>query len=91
MTNEGAEASLNQIRVKVKLFSRLDTLVPEYDHSTGVQVTLYEGATVEDLISRLEIRSRKAVVVLVGRTVTKSDHLLLDGDEVSIFRLMGGG
>jgi sulfur carrier protein ThiS len=79
------------MRVQAKLFGTLVQKLPGYEPSQGIEVELPEGATVRDLLTRLELSSvRGAVVVAQGR-VLKVDDRLQRGVPVSIMQTVSGG
>ena len=52
-------------------------------------VTLAEGATVADILSHLKLATTTASAIN-GTQIEKS-HVLKDGDQVQLFRQLGGG
>lgn len=53
-------------------------------------VSLEENATVGDLLAQLGI-TRRVVVALNEDQEPDNSHVLLDGDELSIYTIIGGG
>ena len=82
---------MNQIEVRVKLYSTLERHVKNYNPLTGKIIQLPEGATVGDLIRSLGLPPRGARLVSIRNGVRKWDFKLKDGDLVSIFALLSGG
>lgn len=52
-------------------------------------LTLPEGATIEDVCEQLKIK--QTVSAAVGGVQVENNHVLQDGDEVQMFRMIGGG
>lgn len=52
-------------------------------------LTLPEGATIEDVREQLKIK--QTVSAAVGGVQVENNHVLQDGDEVQMFRMIGGG
>jgi thiamine biosynthesis protein ThiS len=53
-------------------------------------ITLEDGATVGDLLAQLDIKRRVIVALNDGQKKDKT-HILQDGDQVSVFKVIGGG
>jgi len=82
---------MGSIRAKAKLFATLRRFFPDYDPNEGIDVTLEEGSTMEDLIQALRLPANEARVVLVGGISKKLSDPVKDGDQVNIFTPLGGG
>jgi sulfur carrier protein ThiS len=79
------------MKVRVKLYGTLSQRVPGYQHSQGIEVEIPEGATVQDLLARLEIsESRGAVVIAEGRVLGADDEMR-SGVAVSVVQTIQGG
>ena len=84
------------MRIRVRLFASLRDRFPSGDRGRG-EVELNEGATLADLIERLEIPDPLAQMVLIdGLQQPKSREerarrTLEDGQTVSIFPPIAGG
>ena len=84
------------MRIRVRLFASLRDHFPSDDRGRG-EVELNEGATLADLIERLEIPDPLAQMVLIdGLQQPKSREerarrTLEDGQTVSIFPPIAGG
>jgi sulfur carrier protein ThiS len=79
------------MKVRINVYGTLSQRFPGYRHSDGIEVEVPDGATVNDLLARLEIsQSKKIVVVMEGR-VRKADDTLLRGVPVNIFQAIHGG
>ena len=79
------------MNVTVKLYGTLSSGVPGYQHLRGIEINLLDGATVNDLLARLDIaRTQKAVVAIDGR-IQKACEKIPEGAHVQIFQPVHGG
>ena len=84
------------MRIHVRLFANLRDLFPSGDRGQG-DIELEDGATLMDLIERLEIPDPQIQMVLVdGQQVPRLtggrvERTLEDGETVSIFPPVSGG
>jgi thiamine biosynthesis protein ThiS len=77
------------LEVNVHLHGILrDHLPPEAKGRATID--LEDGATVGDLITQLGIK-RRVVIALNGDHKPEATHILDDGDQVSVFTVIGGG
>ena len=53
-------------------------------------INIEDGATVGDLLTQLGIE-RRVIVAINGNQKSNKTDILQDGDEVSVFRVIGGG
>jgi molybdopterin converting factor small subunit len=82
---------MGSITVSVKLFGTLRQYVPAYDHNKGVNMTLDEGSTIQDLLGILGLPENEARIFFVKGISRKHTYTLNDSDEISIFLQMSGG
>jgi len=82
---------MGSITVNVKLFGTLRKYVPAYDHNKGVNVTLDEGSTIQDLLGILGLPENEARIFFVKGISKRYTDRLHDSDEVSIFLQVSGG
>ncbi len=61
------------------------------DQTDPLSVRIEDGATVSDLMDRIEIPPTVYRMALVNGIRVKEDALLHDGDDVHIFQPIGGG
>ena len=77
------------MQVNVHLHGILrDHLPPEAKGRATID--LEDGTTVGDLITQLGIK-RRVIIALNGNQKPENTHILDDGDQVSIFTVIGGG
>ncbi len=80
------------MHIEVKLFANLRKKLPPGSSGTKAQLTLADGATIQNLIDLLTIPVELAQMVLVnGEQTREFDRQLADGDTVSIFPPVAGG
>jgi sulfur carrier protein ThiS len=79
------------VKVRIKLFGTLGLRLPNYNHDQGVEMELPDGAKVEDLLARLEIKKSEKVLVTIDGTVQKADSWIKHRSNVYVFSIAGGG
>ncbi|MGA3173350.1 MAG: MoaD/ThiS family protein [Syntrophorhabdales bacterium] len=79
------------MEVAVKLFGNLGHYLPKGGNRFSLSKALDDGATVEDLLRSLDIPGEVPVIVIVNGRRVEGFHVLSDGDEVNLFRPIGGG
>lgn len=74
------------MKVKIKLFATLRKFGPEEQ-----ELELDEGATVEDVIERLQLPVNYPLLKIVNGEHRPARHTLKDGDELALFPPIAGG
>lgn len=77
--------------VYVKLFATLRTYRPGLGIGEAFAVQVPEGATVGDLIDKLDLPKDEVKIIFVNALNRETDHVLAEGDELGIFPPIGGG
>ena len=77
------------MQIKVVLFSVFREKLPPDAHGKTT-LELPEGSTINDLLTRLDIQIH-AVCALNGQIERDFSRTVLDGDEIQVFRPIGGG
>lgn len=77
------------MQVHVHLHGILRDLIPP-EAKGRATLSLSDGATVGDLLDQLGIK-RRVVVALNDDHEPDRTHILRDGDQVSIYTIIGGG
>jgi molybdopterin synthase sulfur carrier subunit len=79
------------MRVTVRIYATLCRYIPGVSAGTSIEIELPDGASVSDLIERLEIPAREVKIAFVNGRTRSLDWLLESGDEAGIFPPVGGG
>ncbi|MBC7321650.1 MAG: MoaD/ThiS family protein [Acetomicrobium sp.] len=79
------------ITVHVRLFATLRRFFPDLQLDETMQVNLPDGATVGQLIDRLNIPVEEIKIVFVNNIFRDMGYALKNGDTVGIFPPVGGG
>lgn len=77
--------------VEVRLYANLQKFFPDLKNGEAMPVTLQDGATLGDLITRLNIPREKINMVIVNAKHESESYILKQGDRVGIFPLIAGG
>jgi sulfur carrier protein ThiS len=77
------------MQIKVVLFSNFRELLPPENHGRTT-LDLQEGATIQDALEKLDIHIH-AIVSLNGQVERNTSTILKEGDEIQVFRPIGGG
>ncbi len=77
------------IQVKVELQAYLEQYSP--NGATVFDLSLPDGATVDRLIRRLNIPEELASVIIVNDENAEPDHVLAEGDKVTLIPPLAGG
>ena len=79
------------MQVAVRLFGNLGHYLPEGGNRFSFTKSLDDGATVQEMLSRLSLPKELPVIVIVNGRRAEADYILKDGDEVNVLRPSGGG
>ncbi len=77
--------------VSVKLFATLRRHYPDLGIGEAMPVEIEDGATVQDLLQKLELPEDQVKIVFVNGIVRETDCELEEGDDLGIFPPVGGG
>ena len=77
--------------IEVKLHTLYRKYLPEGSRGGACRLDLPEGSTAGDLLSHFSIERTDRPVIFINRGKADPETKILDGDEVSIFPLAGGG
>jgi len=79
------------LRVNVKLYGTLSRSFDEYDHLSGLDVDIQDGASIHDLLVYLNLSSvRLGMIYMDGKCLNQKSHLK-DGARIKIFHPIAGG
>ncbi len=79
------------ITIQAKLFATLRRHFPELDIGEAMPIELPEGATVGQLLEKLDLPDGHVKIIFVNGIIEKEGHTLSDSDEVGLFPPVGGG
>jgi molybdopterin converting factor small subunit len=77
------------MKLKVELQAYLDQYAPGVDPTFDYEMV--DGATVRDVVEKLGIPAELAGVIVVSDAATGPDHVLRDGDRVTLLPPLAGG
>jgi sulfur carrier protein ThiS len=77
--------------VQVRLLSTLRRYCPELSPGAAVALEVPEGTTVHEVAAEVGIPENVPLVVMVNAGVCGPDHVLREGDTVSLFQPVAGG
>jgi sulfur carrier protein ThiS len=80
-----------RMKIQAKLFGTLSQRFPDYRHSEGLEIELPEGATVKDLLARLEVSAAQGAVVVAAGRILKADDKMQSGVPVQVLQSIYGG
>lgn len=76
------------MEIKVTLHGILRDYLPRQARGKTT-LTLTEGTTIDDVIRQLEIK--QTVTAAIRGHQIETTHILQDGDDLQMFRMVGGG
>ena len=79
------------LRLTVKLYGILGRSFDGYDHLSGLEVTIADEASIDDLLVHLNLAPKRLGIVSMDGRVLKKQSLLKDGAQIKIFRPIAGG
>ena len=79
------------LRLTVKLYGTLSRSFDDYNHMSGLEVDIPEGAAIHDLLDYLNLSSeRLGMIYMDGKLLNKKSRLK-DGAQIKIFQPISGG
>jgi len=79
------------MRVSVKLFATIRKYQPQLAPGESLSLEVLPGTSVGQLLARLRIPAGAAVVAVLNGRVRGRDHVLSEGDVLSVFPPVAGG
>lgn len=79
------------IEVEVRLYATLRKYSPETGSGEPLRVQMAEGATLADLLRRLDVPGSEVKTAFVNNRQQAEDYRLGDGDRVAFFPPVAGG
>ena len=79
------------MQITLRVYATLCRYVPGAVAGVPLDIDLPDGATVADLIEKMELPAREVKVAFVNGRRQSPDWVLNQGDEAGIFPPVGGG
>jgi molybdopterin converting factor small subunit len=79
------------ISVQVKVYASLSRQVADVSAGEPFEVAVRQGDSIGELLSKVNLQKGAVKVVYVNGRARRMDWKLVEGDEVGIFPLVGGG
>ncbi len=79
------------LRLIVKLYGTLGRSFDAYDHLSGLEVSVPEGATIDDLLLHLNLAPERLGIISMDGKALKKKARLRDGAQIKIFQPIAGG
>ena len=79
------------MKVEVRLFANLAKLLPPGSQKKRATMIVKKGATVSDLLDKLNIPEKITNIIMVNGVHKKRDTELKEGDVISVFPPIAGG
>lgn len=79
------------MKVDLRVFSGLEKFMPHKRFGEPLTVELPEGGTLRDLLQKTGIPEDQVFTALVDGRHQPLDHVLSEGERVSLFPPVGGG
>ena len=79
------------MKIQLKLYGNLRRLSPGGQAGAPIMMELQDGASLQDMVDRLEIPPEETKVAFVNGIVRGWSYQLQEGDQVGIFPPVGGG
>jgi sulfur carrier protein ThiS len=79
------------MKVTVKLYGTLSAGISGYHHDRGIDLDLPEGASINDLLTSLDIAHAKRPVVAIDGRIQKSNDRIPSGAQIKVFQPVHGG
>ena len=79
------------MRIEVHLFASLRRYLPEQAEGSSFSMQLDQGATVGQVLEKLNIPGEMPRIIFINGIIVKSEAILKDGDRAGIFPPLAGG
>ena len=79
------------MEIEVKLFATLRDYLPKGSSRFSCKMEVEGSTRVEDILSRLKIPEEMPKIILINGVHGKKEHVLKEGDVLSIFPPVAGG
>jgi sulfur-carrier protein len=79
------------MEIEVKLFATLRDYLPQGSSRFSCKMEIDDHTRVQDILAKLKISEEMPKIILVNGVHGKKDHVLKEGDVLSIFPPVAGG
>ena len=79
------------MNVNVTLYGVLSHSLPDYEHQSGLDVIVSDGASINDLLASLDLLDKGVGLVIMNGKSEKTDTPLEEGAAIKIFQPISGG
>jgi sulfur carrier protein ThiS len=79
------------LRLTIKLYGTLSRSFDEYNHLSGLEVNIPDGASIHDLLDYLNLSSERLGMIYMDGKVLNKNSQLNDGALIKIFQPISGG
>ncbi len=79
------------MKIEVNLFASLRRFLPEQAEGNSFSMRLDQGATVAQVLEKLNIPAEMPKVIFINGIIVKREAILKDGDKAGIFPPVAGG
>ena len=77
--------------IHVQLSPFLRKYIPNYDHATGIRLTIDAPNRVEQIIAKLNIPREEVISIMINGYPGKLNSTLNEDDSVTLAKVIGGG
>ncbi|RLB87996.1 MAG: hypothetical protein DRH26_14460 [Deltaproteobacteria bacterium] len=79
------------MQLNIKLYGTLSRSFDEYDHLSGMDITLPEGSSINDLLVYLNILSKRVGMILMNDSPVQKDTQIKNEAQIKILQPIAGG
>ena len=77
--------------IRVQLSPFLRKYFPNYNHTTGIHLTVKGPLSVDQIIAKLNVPRQEVISIMVNGYPGKFTSTVTDGDSVTLAKVIGGG
>ncbi|MCK4785597.1 MAG: hypothetical protein KAV87_17720 [Desulfobacteraceae bacterium] len=77
--------------IHVQLNPFLRKYIPNYNHATGIRLTIDAPHSVEQIIAKLNIPREEVISIMINGYPGKFNSTVNDGYSVTLAKMIGGG
>ena len=77
--------------IHVRLSPLIRKYVSNYNHSTGIRLTVDAPNSVEQIIAKLNIPREEVISIMINGYPGKFNSVVNEGDSVTLAKVIGGG